>query len=167
MVSGEDNEEEEEEEEVPVCVEPLAPAHLTQAPPHLIHPLPPSPPRHTSPQVLYSVQCTIGWSDFVLFGFSKTYTFLSIGYIFRSVLFITGTLSEIYFANSQIPFFYINEHWQNRKLKIKIFLTFYFRPPKWAKWCLTWTKEKSKHFERFSFFAFKQTKERILLQCNH
>ena len=149
MVSGEDNEEEEEEDEVPVCVEPLAPAHLTQAPPHLIHPLPPSPPRHTSPQVLYSVQCTIGWSDFVLFGFSKTYTFLSIRYIFRSVLFIIGTLSEIYFANSQIPFFYINEHWQNRKLKIKIFLTFYFRPQKWAKWCLTWTKKKSKHFELF------------------
>ena len=59
-----------------------------------------------------------------------------------SFLKITGTLKEILFEYLQIPSFYIKEHSPKRKLKIKFFYTFYFGPPKWAKWFLAGTKEK-------------------------
>ena len=97
---------------------------------------------------VYSVHCTVGWSDLALFRFFETFTFRSIRYIFRSSIQknrqfwpcaqashtqqslhfqkSTGTLKiHIFIENLQKPFLYIIEHSQKLKFKIKICLIFF------------------------------------------
>ena len=55
----------------------------------------------------------------------------------------------------------------NRQKEVRNFksVIIYFRPPKWAKWFMTWIwpKEKSKFLSLSSLFSLKQTKAHILL----
>ena len=65
-------------------------------------------------------------------------------------------------VENTLPSYYINAHSRKRKFKIKFLLKhFSLRSPKWATWF--WLGQRKK-INFFSFLAFKQIKEHILLQ---
>ena len=71
--------------------------------------------------------------------------------------------NEYFFENVQIPSFISKNTGQKIKFEIKIFKTFYFGPPKWAKWFLTWAKEKAKTIELL--FIYSQRRHSSLAQA--
>ena len=134
---------------------------------------------------MYTIYSRVEWFT-ICFRFSKTDPLLSIRCIFMSSIptksanfaarlrqrfnfqKITGTLKmniNIFFFK-YLSFTSLNTH-EKENSKLKSVKTFYFRPPKWAKWFLTWTKKKSKLFwVSLNFLLSNKLRNSFCFRCN-